>query len=80
MSYVYQRSGTLWVVGFYDPAGKWQPETDQTTAEYAAARCHWLNGGDHPDLTDSLDVLKSALDTISADIRNVQTYGLRIQK
>jgi len=35
----------LWTVGFYDPAGKWIPETDHATAAEAAKRVAWLNGG-----------------------------------
>ena len=34
----------LWTVGFYTPAGKWEPESDHTDREQAAARCAWLNG------------------------------------
>lgn len=34
----------LWTVGFYDPNGKWVPESDHSTAEKAAQRCAWLNG------------------------------------
>lgn len=46
MNYVYIRSEPwLYTVGFYDPAGKWHPESDHETAEAAAARVHYLNGG-----------------------------------
>jgi hypothetical protein len=45
--YVYIRSEpSLWTVGFYDPQGKWVPESDWPTKEEAAARVHWLNGGE----------------------------------
>jgi hypothetical protein len=48
--YVYIRSEhTLWTVGFYDPQGKWRPESDHSTSEEAAARVHWLNGGKDTD-------------------------------
>jgi hypothetical protein len=44
--YVYIRSETgLWTVGFYDPAGKWQPESDHGSSEEAAERARHLNGG-----------------------------------
>jgi hypothetical protein len=48
--YVYKQTekhefGGLWTVGYYDPAGKFQPESDHDSAEKAAARCHYLNGG-----------------------------------
>lgn len=45
-SYVYMRSEPgLWTVGFYDPTGKWQPESDHESTDAAAARVHYLNGG-----------------------------------
>ncbi|MFO0898982.1 MAG: hypothetical protein U0836_16280 [Pirellulales bacterium] len=34
----------LYTVGFYDPAGKWQPESDHADREAAARRVAWLNG------------------------------------
>lgn len=44
--WVYIRSESeLYTVGFYDPDGKWHPESDHGTAEAAAARVHYLNGG-----------------------------------
>lgn len=46
MSYVYIRSEPgVWTVGFYAPDGKWNPESDHNTAESAAERVAWLNGG-----------------------------------
>ena len=43
--YVYIRSEpNLWTVGFYDPTGKWNPESDHDTPEEAAERVHYLNG------------------------------------
>lgn len=45
MSWVYKQTETeLWTVGFYEPDGTWQPETDHGSPEAAAARCAWLNG------------------------------------
>jgi hypothetical protein len=35
----------LWTVGFYDPSGKWQPDSDHSSQEKAAERVHYLNGG-----------------------------------
>lgn len=34
----------LWTVGFYDPAGKWQPESDHESTDAAGDRCNYLNG------------------------------------
>ena len=60
--WVYQRSGRasfaavtmpeqeLFTVGFYDPAGNWEPESDHRTREAAAARVHYLNGGNGTEL------------------------------
>lgn len=46
MNYVYIRSASdLYTVGFYDPSGEWIPESDHSTAESAAERVHYLNGG-----------------------------------
>jgi hypothetical protein len=45
MSYVYIRSEPgLWTVGFYDPKGKWQPESDHGSTTEAADRVAYLNG------------------------------------
>jgi hypothetical protein len=44
--YVYIRSERrLWTVGFYDPDGKWHPESDHEWPQVAAARVAYLNGG-----------------------------------
>lgn len=44
--YVYiQSEPTLWTVGFYNPSGEWNPETDHDSPEEAAKRVAWLNGG-----------------------------------
>lgn len=62
--YVYIESehnayGSLWTVGFYNPAGKFVPESDHESETKAAERVHWLNGGN-----DTLEV------KIKADIAN----------
>jgi hypothetical protein len=48
--YVYIRTESgpahsLYTVGFYDPDGKWHPESDHGDSEDAAQRVHYLNGG-----------------------------------
>jgi hypothetical protein len=49
IKYVYVRSTFpgeyLFTVGFYDPDGKWHPESDHDSPEEAAKRVHYLNGG-----------------------------------
>ncbi len=58
--WVYKQSEPgLWTVGFYEPNGKWQPESDHDTAASAAARVHYLNGGNSAEL---LEALKALLD------------------
>jgi hypothetical protein len=39
----------LWTVGFYGLDGKWEPESDHDSAEEAAKRVHYLNGGKEAD-------------------------------
>ena len=44
--YVYiQSEPGLWTVGFYDPVGKWHPDSDWDNRSDAATRVHYLNGG-----------------------------------
>lgn len=51
--YVYVPSEpALWTVGFYDPSGKWQPESDHPSRDEAARRVVVLNGGDPAHLDD----------------------------
>lgn len=46
MSYVYMRTEpSLFTVGHYDPSGTWHPDNDYGSRDAAAARVHWLNGG-----------------------------------
>ena len=37
----------LYTVGFYDPDGKFQSESDWNCTSKAAQRVHYLNGGTH---------------------------------
>lgn len=47
--YTYIKSeDSLWTVGYYDPKGKWQPESDHDTPKEAADRVIVLNGGTLP--------------------------------
>ncbi len=41
-----QSEPSLWTVGFYDPKGRFQPESDHDTSEKAAKRVHYLNGAE----------------------------------
>lgn len=44
--------GGLWTVGFYDPSGKFQPESDHNSTAAAAERVRYLNGGAMVNPTD----------------------------
>lgn len=35
----------FWTLVFYDPTGKFEPESDWDSPQEAADRVHWLNGG-----------------------------------
>jgi len=49
MSYVYlQSEKELWTVGYYDPRGAWQSESDHSSAEEATRRVAKLNGAVAP--------------------------------
>jgi len=51
--YVYIESEPgLWTVGFYDPTGKWHPESDHNRKRDAAYRVIFLNGGEEEPLLD----------------------------
>ncbi len=43
--WVYKRSDAGYTVGFYDPNGDWQSDSDHDTKEGAVERVHFLNGG-----------------------------------
>jgi hypothetical protein len=61
MSYVYVRSESqLYTVGFYNPNGKWEPESDHTTIVAAAKRVHFLNGGVDLDLLELRSLIVAA--------------------
>lgn len=56
MSWVYiQTEPQLWTTGHYDPSGKWHSDSDYDSQDEAAARCHWLNGGEEERVEVVLD-------------------------
>lgn len=57
----------LYTVGFYDPQGKWYPESDHDTADSAAARVRYLNGGRDEKL---LALLADILPVLKEDVEN----------
>lgn len=40
----------LYTVGFYDPEGKWHPESDWESRQEAVTRVNYLNGGENGNL------------------------------
>lgn len=57
MNYVYIKTEPgLWTVGFYDPDGKWQPESDHHSIKEAQEHASWLNGGQKPQKGFDCDV------------------------
>ena len=66
--YISAKHGEPATVSYYDPAGKWQPESDHNTDEQAAKRVHYLNGGsdnaraEYPNILRALEELVSVLD------------------
>jgi hypothetical protein len=45
----FQSEPRLYTVGFFNPSGTWVSESDHETADAAARRVHWLNGGTDTD-------------------------------
>jgi hypothetical protein len=84
MTWLYLQSETpseappygLYTVGHYDPrTNRWVPESDHDTADKAAARVHYLNGGSD-ELRKALEDLTTRCDGeegVRADGSNVQT-------
>ena len=69
MNYVYIRSEpSLWTVGFYEPDGKWNPESDHGSKDAAAERVNYLNGG-----SDSAAIkdLREKVAKLQAEIRYI---------
>jgi len=48
LMWVYREAGGRWEVGFYDPEGEWHEDSWHRTRQEAAARVHYLNGGNVP--------------------------------
>lgn len=54
--YVYIRSEPdLYTVGYYNPEGRWMPESDHENREEAARRVHYLNGGTGCDFPSKVE-------------------------
>lgn len=61
--YVYkQTEPSLWTVGYYDPTGKWMPESDHATEGQASGRVIQLNGGGKNQDTENVAELRRIID------------------
>lgn len=73
MQYVYINAEPgCYTVGFYTPAGDWEPESDHPDAASAAARAHYLNGGSQ-DVTEN-DSSRHALKLMAARVDAARDY------
>jgi hypothetical protein len=60
---------SAWEVGFFDVTGDWCPESVHVEPGPAAARVHWLNGGDTVPAADGqLDQADDAITRLQAQI------------
>lgn len=75
MSYVYLQSERyLYTVGFYDPDGEWQAESDHSTVDLAAKRVAYLNGGgDALELRGAIRQLKEQVKGLQRDMIDLKT-------
>ncbi len=68
-AYIYRQTETnpnLYTVGHYDPEGNWEPESDHSKSEDAAARVRYLNGGTTESQADSHEAAPGLDHTASA--------------
>lgn len=56
-------------VGFYDPNGDFQGDSDHTSVESAAERVHYLNGGVSKDLHAQLRMIDEEIKQLKKDAR-----------
>lgn len=70
--YVYITSEPgLRTVGHYAPDGRFEPESDHANEESAAARVHYLNGGNNTDMVlkgmphETFDALVAVLQVVT---------------
>lgn len=64
MSWVYKRAQAqpaLYTVGYYDPEGDWEAESDHLNADLAADRVSFLNGNKAAGKADKTDLSTSGL-------------------
>ena len=63
--YVYKSfEAGLWTVGYHDPQGQWEPDSDHRSEEAASARTHYINGGTTPHSDEVLQALDALTQVI----------------
>lgn len=67
--YVYLKTNYgVWTVGFYDPKGKWHPESEEYSPQQAAKRVAWLNGKQISTFDSDRLTLKELLHCLQTDL------------
>lgn len=65
--YIYKRTEpNLWTVGFYDPQGQWNSESDWNSTRDAADRVAYLNG---EQLVSRVEFLEGVVSTLQERIQ-----------
>lgn len=78
MTWVYIKSETrLWTVGFYRPDGNWEAESGYASAEAAAERVHYLNGGSDHKVDDALKRLEDTITDSNDKIDNAMVNAVK---
>lgn len=73
--YIHARSAGVYTVGHYDPSdNQWEPESDHRDDGSAAARAHYLNGGNpgFDQLVAALRIVRKAFET---DLRSSPEFN-----
>lgn len=76
MSYVYIYNDGQYSVGFFHPIEGWTAESDHPTAEQAAARIHYLNGG---SISQEIEEMKAWLANYK-EINDQQAQSFKDQR
>lgn len=72
--YIHAKAAGVYTVGHYDPSNNgWEPESDHGTAEQAAARAHYLNGG-NPAFDQLVAALVLARQAIKTDQHSTPAF------
>jgi len=76
-NYIYRdfrKNCGCFTVGFYDPSGEFMPESDHSSAESAAARVNFLNGGE----SDMLRQITIGKYSVCLDVNTAGDLQIRV--